>query len=139
LWACPEELDPRNVCVVTKRDLKQQNKWLSPEQLQKLTKDVHPMKTYRGVPTARLVRRLGLHQFTAEAPLYSEKIAPKTVAISLQPSVGIPPAPIVRVGDFVQEGEMLAAASETALSVPAHASIAGQITTVGQSIVIMRT
>lgn len=138
LWACPEELDPRNVCVVTKRDLKQQGKWLSAEQLQKLTKDVHPMKSYRGVPTARLVRRLGLHKFTAEAPLFTDKIAPKSVGISLQASVGVPPSPIVCEGDSVHAGQLIAAASESALSVPAHASISGQVTAVGKSIVITK-
>jgi Na+-translocating ferredoxin:NAD+ oxidoreductase RnfC subunit len=138
LWACPEELDPRNVCVVTKRDLKQQGKWLAAEQLQKLTKAVHPLKSYRSVPTARLMRRLGLHQFKSEAPLYTGPITPKSVAISLQPSVGVPPTPVVRVGDRVREGDLLAAASESALSVPAHASIDGHVTAVGQSIVIAR-
>lgn len=138
LWACPEELDPRNVCVVTKRDLKSQGKWLSAEQLQKLTKDVHPLKAYRSVPTSRLQRRLGLHKFTAEAPLYSDAITPQRVTISLQASVGVPPSPIVRAGDRVAEGERLAAASETALSVPAHASIEGEVIEVGASIVIAK-
>lgn len=138
LWACPEELDPRNVCVVTKRDLKQQGKWLSAEQLQKLTKEVHPLKSYRAVPTERLVRRLGLHQFTAEAPLYTGKIEPESVAIPLQPSVGLAPTPVVRVGDRVAAGELVAAAPEAGLSVPAHASINGQVTAVGQTIVITR-
>jgi Na+-translocating ferredoxin:NAD+ oxidoreductase RnfC subunit len=138
LWACPEDLDPRNVCVVTKRDLKQQNKWLPAEELQRLTKEVHPLKSYRSVPTERLVRRLGLHRFTAEAPLYTGKIEPESVAIPLQPSVGLPPLPVVRVDDRVREGELLAAATESGLSVPAHASIAGQVTSVGQAIVISR-
>lgn len=138
LWACPEELDPRNVCVVTKRDLKQQGKWLSGEQLQKLTKEVHPLKPFRSVPTERLMRRLGLHKFTAEAPLYAGKVTPERVAIPLQASVGVPPTPVVRVGDRVTEGALLAAASESALSVPAHASIDGHITAIGQSIVITR-
>jgi Na+-translocating ferredoxin:NAD+ oxidoreductase RnfC subunit len=136
LWACPEDLDPRNVCVVTKRDLKQQGKWLSAEELQKLTKPVHPLKSYRSVPTERLARRLGLHKFTAEAPLCTDKIRPERVAISLRPSVGVPPVPVVRVGDRVAEDDLLAAASESTLSVPAHASIDGQVTAVGQSIVI---
>jgi Na+-translocating ferredoxin:NAD+ oxidoreductase RnfC subunit len=138
LWACPEELDPRNVCVVTKRDSKQQGKWLTAEQLQKLTKEVHPLKAYRSVPTSRLMRRLGLHKFTAEAPLYTGAITPARVAISLQASVGVPPSPIVRVGSRVAEGDVLAAAPESALSVPAHASIAGEVIEVGQSIIIAR-
>jgi Na+-translocating ferredoxin:NAD+ oxidoreductase RnfC subunit len=33
LWACPEDLDPRNVCVVTKRDLKKHDRWLPSDQL----------------------------------------------------------------------------------------------------------
>ena len=138
LWACPEELDPRNVCVVTKRDLKQQGKWLSGEQLQKLTKEVHPLKSFRSVPTERLMRRLGLHKFMAEAPLYTGKITPERVAIPLQASVGAPPAPVVRVGDRVAAGALLAAASESEMSVPVHASIDGHVTAVGLSIVIAR-
>jgi Na+-translocating ferredoxin:NAD+ oxidoreductase RnfC subunit len=138
LWACPEELDPRNVCVVTKRNLKQQGKWLSGEQLHKLTKEVHPLKSFRSVPTERLMRRLGLHKFMAEAPLYTGKVTPERVTIPLQASVGVPPTPVVRVGDRVAEGALLAAASESALSVPAHASIDGHITEVGPSIVIAR-
>jgi Na+-translocating ferredoxin:NAD+ oxidoreductase RnfC subunit len=46
---------------------------------------------------------------------------------------------MVRVGDHVREGDLLAAASESALSVPAHASIDGHVTAVGQSIIITRT
>ncbi|MCL4708975.1 hypothetical protein KJ068_27765, partial [bacterium] len=72
------------------------------------------------------------------APLFTGKIAPENVTISLRPSVGVPPSPVVRVGERVRAGDLLARASESALSVPAHASIAGQITDVGQNIVITR-
>ncbi|MFQ5752352.1 MAG: 4Fe-4S dicluster domain-containing protein [bacterium] len=138
LWACPEDLDPRNVCVVTKRDLKNHDKWLAPEQLQKLTTEVHPLKAYRGVPTQRLTRRLGLHKFTENAPLFTEKIEPKTVSIPLQQHIGAPPNPIVQEETEVRTGEVLAKEEPAKLSVPIHASIIGTVKSVGNTIVVER-
>lgn len=136
LWACPEDLDPRNVCVVTKRDLKKQDKWLSSEQLQKLTQEVHPLKAYRNVPTKRLARRLGLDKFTRKAPFSADAIEARSVAIPLQQHIGHPAVPIVKEGDQVETGDVLAKAADGELSVPVHASISGTVTAVGETIVI---
>jgi Na+-translocating ferredoxin:NAD+ oxidoreductase RnfC subunit len=136
LWACPEDLDPRNVCVVTKRDLKKNNQWLPPAQLQKLTQEVHPIKKYRSVPTQRLTRRLGLDKFTQKAPLFTDAIAPKSVAIPLQQHAGAPAVAVVREGDRVEAGSVIAKAAEGQLSVAVHASISGIVKSVGKSIVI---
>ncbi len=138
LWACPEDLDPRNICVVTKRDLKQHDKWLEPAALQRLTREVHPLKEFRNVPTQRLTRKLGLHQFKEDAPLFTEKIELATVSIPLQQHIGAPPKPIVKEGDEVQIGDVLAREDESKLSVPIHASISGKVRSVGQSIVIQK-
>lgn len=138
LWACPEELDPRNVCVVTKRDLGKNDKWLSADQLQNLTKEVHPMKEYRGVPTKRLTSRLGLNKFTEEAPLRTEAIQPKMVSIPLQQHIGTPSIPVVDVGDKVEIEDILAKAHSTQLSIPIHASMSGTVKSVDTSIVIER-
>lgn len=136
LWACPEDLDPRNVCVVTKRDLRKHDKWLSPEKLQKLTQEVHPLKEYRNVPTKRLARRLGLDRFNQEAPLRTEKIEPRSVAIPLQQHIGAAPVPVVKEGDEVAVGDLLAKAEDAQLSVPVHASIDGTVRSVDETIVI---
>lgn len=138
LWACPEDLDPRNVCVVTKRDLKKHDQWLSADQLQNLTKDVHPMKAFRGVPTKRLTSRLGLDKFTEEAPLRTEEIQPKKVSIPLQQHIGAPSIPVVDVGDKVEVEDVLAKADGTHLSIPIHASLSGMVKSVDTSIVIER-
>lgn len=136
LWACPEELDPRNVCVATKRDLKKHDKWLSPAELQKLTKDVHPLKAYRNVPTKMLSRKLGLQRFTEDAAFRRDRIEPKSVAIPLQQHIGAPPVPVVRAGDQVSVGDMLAKPGDGQLSVPVHASISGVVKSVEDKIVI---
>ncbi len=136
LWACPEELDPRNVCVVTKRDLKAHNRWLPPEQLQQLTRPVHPLKAYRSVPTQRLLRRLGLHEFTHEAPLCLDTISPARVTIPLQSFAGAMLKPRVQPGDHVELGEVLALPEADSLNVPLHASISGRVMSVDQVLVI---
>lgn len=136
LWACPEDLDPRNVCVVTKRDLKKNNRWLPPAQLQRLTQDVHPIKKYRSVPTKRLTTRLGLDKFTEKAPLFTGAIEPKSVAIPLQQHAGAPAVAVVREGDRVEAGSVIARAAEGQLSVPVHASISGVVKSIGKSVVI---
>lgn len=136
LWACPEDLDPRNVCVVTKRDLKKHDRWLPSDQLQRLAKDVHPLKEYRGVPTARLARRLGLNRFTEKAPLWTEPIQPRSVSIPLQQHIGTPAVPVVNPGDRVAVGDVVARAADTGMSVPIHASINGTVQSIGDEIVI---
>lgn len=138
LWACPEELDPRNVCMTTKRDLEKQRRSLSLERLRQLATDVHPLKDYRSVPTARLARRLGLTGYAAEAPLEVDLAMPATVEISLQQHVGAPATPIVAAGDHVRAGDMIARAAAGQLSVPVHASVSGTVRSVAETIVIDR-
>ncbi len=127
LWACPEGLDPRNICVSTKRDLRQKDAWLSVEQLQNLMTDVHPLKEYRAVPTKRLVRRLGLDAFThIDAPFVEIALQPQKVRIPLDAHIGAPAIPLVKKGDPVTTGQMIAKPAG-GLSVAAHASIDGRI------------
>ncbi len=136
LWACPEELDPGNICVTTKRDMKKNDMWLSAKQLQGLASDVHPLKEYRGVPTKRLVRKLGLQNYSQKAEFVFNIEEPDQVSIPLRQHIGELPEIIVKAGQKVQKGEVLAEAKKGALSVPIHASIDGVVTSVGESIKI---
>lgn len=136
LWACPEELDPRNVCATTKRDLKRNDQWLDAEQLQRLSQEVHPLKEYRSVPTKRLQRRLGLDRFTEDAPFCEEDVRPARVHIPLQQHIGVAPRPVVKIGDVVEFGQVIARPAGDELSVPAHASIAGVVRSIDEAIVI---
>ncbi|RMH65599.1 MAG: NADH dehydrogenase subunit [Calditrichaeota bacterium] len=130
LWACPEELDPRNVCATTKRDLKAQNMWQDAATLQTLMQPVHPVKDYRAVPTRRLMRKLGIAHLYRMAPYRDTLPVATELRLSLRQHIGAPAIPVVRVGDAVQSGDPIARAAEDALSVPVHAPCNGVITTV---------
>jgi len=138
LWACPEGLDPRNICVDTKRDLKQADLWLSQEKLQSLTTDVHPLKDYRGVPTKRLAVRLGLDKFMhIDAPFMDVKITPGRVRIPLHAHIGSPARPSVKIGDAVQTGQQIADPASNNLSIAAHASIDGTVISLDEHFIVI--
>ncbi len=135
LWACPEQLNPRDVCVTTKRDLKANGLWQSAEQLQAQTRPVHGMREYRGVPTKRLTRRLGLSKYDQRTALWWDMaVTPARVSIPLHPRMGEPPQPTVKVGDKVEQGTVIATPPADAMGVPVHASISGKVTAVSDHI-----
>jgi Na+-translocating ferredoxin:NAD+ oxidoreductase RnfC subunit len=136
LWACPEGLDPRGVCVVSKAELRRQANWQTPDELQRLTRDVHQLKAYRSVPTGRLTRRLGLSDFVEDAPLVDFEKPPTSVAIPLLQQAGVPAEPSVTEGDEVKVGDVIARAADSGPSVPIHASIDGIVRSVGDPICI---
>lgn len=138
LWACPEGLDPKGVCVAAKVALTERNAWLAPERLQQKMTDPHRLKSYRSVPTSRLKRRLGLGGFVENAPFESKEVMPESVAIPLKQHAGNAAVPVVAEGDRVSVGDQIARAADDALSVPIHASIDGMVTSVGDRIVIER-
>jgi len=138
LWACPEQLDPRNICASTKRDLRANDAMLTPQQLQDLTVDVHPLREHRGVPTLRLTRRLGLSGYDKiKAPFVDRNYAPSSVRIPLQQHIGAPAIASVKPGAKVSIGDEIGRAPDNTLSVPVHASINGTVSTVDSAVTII--
>ncbi|MCP4065885.1 MAG: NADH dehydrogenase subunit [Gammaproteobacteria bacterium] len=129
LWACPEQLNPRDICVSTKRDLKANDLWLTPEQLQGQTREVHSMREYRGLPSQRLTRKLGLAKYDSKTARWKNvDMTPSRVIIPLHQRMGQQPEPVVKTGDTVAEGAVIATPSDEGMGVPVHASISGKVT-----------
>jgi len=135
LWACPEQLNPRDICVTTKRDLKTQGRWQTADQLQAQTRPVHSMRDYRGVPSSRLTRRLGLANYDKRIAAWRNvSVVPARVSIALQVRMGARAEPVVKVGDTVTAGAIIATVPADKLGVPVHASISGTVTAVADHI-----
>jgi uncharacterized Zn-binding protein involved in type VI secretion len=133
MFACPEDLDPKNVCVQGKpaaRELGMTYKGL--------VEDIapHPMGEYRRVPTKRLMLKLGLMDFKNEGPLTEMEIHPQRVVIPLKQHTGAPAIATVKVGDRVREGDLLAKPAEGALGARIHSSIDGVVRAVNGSVTI---
>ncbi len=133
LYACPENLDPKNVCVQAKPLARELNlQWKGdPASVQP-----HPLAGERRAPMRRLMTKLGLTHFNNVGPLEERSWAPKRVVLPLKQHSGAPAAPAVAVGDRVRVGDLLAAPAAGALGARIHASIDGVVRAVNGSVVI---
>jgi Na+-translocating ferredoxin:NAD+ oxidoreductase RnfC subunit len=114
MFACPEDLDPKTVCV--------QNKPLARER----------GLTFKGTPESitphpmrRLIARLGLGEFNNVGPLTEHAFAPRKVNVLLKQHAGAPAVPVVKSGDRVRAGGLLAVPDLGKLGARIHASIDG--------------
>jgi Na+-translocating ferredoxin:NAD+ oxidoreductase RnfC subunit len=88
------------------------------------------MAEHRLVPTFRLVTRLGIAAYNKKAPLDETEYSPSSVVLNLRQHVGAAALPVVRVGDEVRRGKLLAEIPEKTLGARLHASISGRVTEV---------
>lgn len=133
LYACPESLDPKNVCVAAKplaRELKLG--WSGDPAAVR----PHPLNRERRIPMRRLMTRLGLNEFDNVGPLVESSIHPRRVVLPLKQHAGAPAIPSVRAGDRVREGDLVAAPAPGALGARIHASLAGIVREVNVSVMI---
>ncbi len=133
MFACPEDLDPKTVCVQGKpvareRDLTWKG---TPESIVP-----HPMAEFRRVPMRRLIARLGLGEFNNTGPLSDHKFAPSRVELPLKQHAGAPAVATVKCGDRVRVGDLLAAPESGKLGARIHASIDGVVTVGANAITI---
>ena len=133
MMACPEDLDPKNVCT--------QNKRRRAAEGQRWEVEANPVRAElhldnRRVPVGRLIRKLGLWSFENTGPLRSESYRPGRVRLPVTQHIGAPATPVVAVGDAVQVGDVVARPDDGKLGAVVHASIAGRVTEVGDAIVI---
>lgn len=122
LWACPCELSPRTVNVWIRRNLKRQG-----EPFQPLPWGVHPWYIQRKIPVHALKERLAIAQYDRFAPLKEIESPIRRVKIALKQHVGSAAKPLVRSGERVSRGQLIAEPAPGQLGASLHASIDGTI------------
>jgi Na+-translocating ferredoxin:NAD+ oxidoreductase RnfC subunit len=128
LFACPEKLDPKNICADAKHRLKRQGLSRSADELELLFSPVHAMRHGRQIPIPMLYQRLGLKPYDRHAHFSPGGAAPSRVTLALDAHIGAPAEPVVRVGERVARGAVVATVAEDRLGCPVHASIDGTVT-----------
>jgi Na+-translocating ferredoxin:NAD+ oxidoreductase RnfC subunit len=133
LFSCPEDLDPKNVCVQSKPAARERGLTFkgNPESVLP-----HPMAEFRRVPMRRLIAKLGLGEFNNTGPLIEYEFRPQRVNIPLKQHAGAPALAVVRSGDRVRAGDLLATPEAGKLGARIHASIDGTVTVLTDSIAI---
>jgi Na+-translocating ferredoxin:NAD+ oxidoreductase RnfC subunit len=133
LYSCPEDLDPKNVCSRNKRQLMQdKRRWQTEANANRPALHLDN----RRAPIKRLTAKLGLQAYHNVGPLISRTVTPARVTLSLKQHVGAPAQPAVKVGDRVKAGDVIGRPAAGQLGAWIHASIAGHVTTVNESVTI---
>lgn len=133
LYACPMSLQPRRVNVLLKRKLAEAG-----VRYEKGTGTYSALEELesRKIPAKRLAAHVGLlEQYGRDAARFVDH-APGRVDIPLKQHIGAPAVPVVRVGDGVVTGQLIAAYPEGQLGANVHASIDGRLTAVSARIAI---
>lgn len=123
LYACPEELFPKEACDRSKAEMRRANvKWSGPT-----TVRPHGMRDGRRVPIKSLMRKLAIDAYDHPAPWEPRVLAPRRLTLPLKQSAGVAGAAIVRVGETVAAGQPLTTIPEKALSAIIHAPVAATV------------
>lgn len=135
MYACPQGLSPRKLIQEVKTALKANG--VTPNKDVQASK-VSPVREYRKIPLDRLVSRLAVKKYQTNAPLDNQLIGGfKVVNIPTRMHIGAPSIPVVKFGDRVEKGQMIAKAAE-GLSVNIHASISGLIIGVDDKLITIK-
>ena len=132
MYSCMQGLSPRTLMAEYKGGLRAHG-----VPVPKVTAaPIEESRELRKVPMARLMARLGLTQYNVPAPMSEEVPDFKHVKIMLRQHIGAPAVPVVKEGDSVSRGQMIAEPAK-GLSVAIHASISGRVTQVTDSYIVI--
>jgi Na+-translocating ferredoxin:NAD+ oxidoreductase RnfC subunit len=132
LYACPEELYPKEACDKAKVDLNARGlAWKGSAEV-----TVHPMYDGRHVPLSQLMRRMGIAEYDVPAHFRDLRIAPRTVRVPLLQHSGVPARPVVRPGARVRAGDLVGEHTGDRPGANVHASIDGVVASVDGMVVI---
>jgi Na+-translocating ferredoxin:NAD+ oxidoreductase RnfC subunit len=132
LYACPEDLYPKEACDKAKHDLSAKGiRWSGDREVK-----VHPVYEGRHVPLKQLVGKLGVVTFDVPAHFQERRHLPSRVRIPLSQHIGAPALPVVKVHQEVKVGDLLGEIPEGKLGARVHASIDGAITRIENEIFI---
>ena len=85
------------------------------------------------MPLTLLRKRLRVEAYEGEAPFDSRDFPPASVRIKLLQHTGKPATPVVRPGDKVKSGAVIAPVGPAELGANVHASIDGTVKSVSQT------
>ena len=130
-YACNFGLSPSRMMARMKSGLRQNG--IKPEK--RIKGDVSRSFENTKVPTKRLMSRMGILQYDVETPLDEQGVIVLSVRIPLNMHIGAPSIPVVKIGDRVEKGQLIAQIPEKSLGARIHASISGTVTDVSNSFI----
>ncbi|MCL4386384.1 MAG: SLBB domain-containing protein [Cyanobacteria bacterium] len=134
LYSCVVDLSARSIFNYLKVELAKAG-IKNPHHRDNLT--VNEFRDFRKVPVPRLLKRIDLDKYTSHADLSDDKILVNEVKLFLTQHVGVPSQPVVKIGDSVSEGMLIADIPDDKLGSRIHASISGKVKEITEKYIII--
>jgi len=124
LYSCVVDLSPRSLFnyikdKLTKEGIKNSHR--------RSDLEANDFREYRKVPVDRLEKRLEIDKYNSITPLTDFSAEIGEVKLYLTQHVGAPSEPVVKVGDSVSKGDLIADIPEEKLGAKVHSSISGKV------------
>ncbi len=133
MYSCPVNISPRRVNQALKQELQKQG-----VKYDGMLSKEDPLWEARMVPSKQIAKRIGLkNYYDLQAPLQESNLEFDRVQIPLKQHVGAPSEPLVKAGDRVRTGDLIAKIREGQLGANIHASISGTVTAISESGVVI--
>ncbi|HCM89712.1 MULTISPECIES: 4Fe-4S dicluster domain-containing protein [Vagococcus] len=130
--ACPMALSPRQVNIYVKQRLAEKGiryEYNGEELIPQ------PMREYQKTPPKNILLKMGLEQYVDNDLSQLITFEPDEVFIPLKMHIGAPCQPLVKKGDQVIKGQLIAEMEDGKLGAPIHASISGTIICTSDSLI----
>jgi Na+-translocating ferredoxin:NAD+ oxidoreductase RnfC subunit len=136
IYACVMGLSPQRINALIKDRLGAQGyRPAFPER----DISIHEMKEYRKIPTGRIVERLRLSAYQRRTMNRGVRTDPDRVEILLTQHAGVPSVPLVKKGDRVRSGMLIADVPQGEPGSCVHSSIDGTVVYLdGERIIVQR-
>jgi Na+-translocating ferredoxin:NAD+ oxidoreductase RnfC subunit len=133
LYACPEELFPKEACDTSKLEMRKANlKWTGKAEVKP-----HGMREGRRVPIKSLMKKLHIAEYDHPAHLEKLEFQPRKGVLALKQNAGAPNVPTVRAGDRVSAGQQVGRIPENTLGAVIHAPFSGIVEAVTDKHIIL--
>ncbi len=136
LYSCPQGLSPRTLITEYKMGLRKHGVPMPTDLKEPVA---NPHRKMKLVPISRLTARLGLSKYNNPAPLTEEEIIPKKIRITYNQNIGAPAKAVVKSGDVVKCGQVIADVDEKALGLPIHSSVDGVVVDANEHFILIKT
>ncbi len=98
---------------------------------------VHPFRRFRRYPVNKLIAKLGLRKYDIKIPFEEKQMEFKRVTIFLKQHIGAESVPVVKKGDRVNCGDLVADIPNGKLGAKIHASIDGIVEYIDEEKIII--
>ncbi|MGB9661244.1 MAG: 4Fe-4S dicluster domain-containing protein [Moorellaceae bacterium] len=132
--ACPMGLSPRRVNAELKKILAQKGVRYARREV---GREREEERRSRRFPAKKLLLRLGMGEHDLYAPYREVNLVPERVVLPLKQHAGKAAVPVVKVGQEVKAGDLLADIPENSLGARLHSSIDGRIADISEEAIVV--